>query len=93
MQPTSSWPDDWANPTANVAYAITEFILPAIHYWHGLQRFSGDTLVLLVSATYNEGLVAAQKYHARGDVDAGTSDEYGHAVLGFYKSLAAGNAL
>ena len=92
MQLTSSWADNWAIPTANAEYAIDEFILPAIRYWHGLQGFSGDTLVLLVAATYNEGLGAAEKYHASGDVDAGTTDEYGHAVLGFYTKLAAGLA-
>lgn len=92
MQLTSSWPDDWNDPIGNITYAIDEFILPAIRYWHGLQGYSGDTLILLVAATYNEGLGAAEKYHASGDVDAGTTDEYGHAVLGFYQKLAAGLA-
>lgn len=90
-QLTTSWPSAWPDPVINVTYAITEFILPAIRYWHGLQRFTGDTLVLLVSATYNEGLGAAEKYHARGNVDAGTTDEYGHGVLGYYRNLVAGN--
>jgi hypothetical protein len=91
-QLTSSWPNDWANPIANVEYAITEFVQPAIHYWHGLQGYSGDTLVLLVAATYNEGLGAAEKYHASGDVDAGTTDEYGHGVLDNFTKLVAGLA-
>lgn len=89
-QLTSSWPDDWAIPSANVDYAITEFVLPAIRYWHGLQGFSGDTLVLLVAATFNEGLGAAEKYHASGDVDAGTTDRYGHGVLANYRNLVNG---
>jgi len=92
MQLTSSWPDDWADPIPNVLYAIDEFVLPAIHYWHGLQRFAGDTLVLLVGATFNEGLSAAEKYHALGNVDAGTSNSYGHAILGFSQKLSAGLA-
>ena len=89
-QLTSSWPDDWADPVANVNYAIEEFVLSAIRYWHGLQKFSGDTLVLLVSATFNEGLGAAEKYHAQGNVDAGASDSYGHGVLANYQKLIAG---
>lgn len=90
MQLTASWPENWATPIANIEYGIDKFILPAIRYWHGLQGYSGDTLVLLVAATYNEGLGAAEKYHASGDVDAGTTDEYGHGVLKNYQALVAG---
>lgn len=89
-QLTSSYPSNWSDPTANVSYAIDRFVLPAIDYWHGLHQFTGDTLVLLVAATFNEGLGAAEKYHARGDVDAGTTDEYGHGVLSIYRTLITG---
>ena len=91
-QLTSSFPENWDDPIANVDFAIEHFIEPALNYWHGLQQYSGDLLVLLVAATFNEGLRAAEKYHASGDVDAGTTDEYGHAVLGFYQKLSAGLA-
>ena len=92
LQLTASFPDNWAIPYDNTLYAIDEFILPAIRYWHGLQGYCGDTLALLVFATFNEGLSAAEKYHASGDVDAGTSDEYGHGVLANLTKLVAGLA-
>ena len=87
-QLTASFPDDWMNPIANAGYAIDNFLVLALNYWHGLHGYSGDTLMLLVAATYNEGLGAAEKYHASGDVDAGTTDEYGHGVLQKYRELA-----
>jgi hypothetical protein len=88
MQLTSSWPPvGWDDALTNVAYAWSNFITPALNYWHGLEQYTGDTLVLLVAATYNEGLSAARKYHASGDVDAETTDEYGHGVLAYYTSL------
>jgi hypothetical protein len=90
FQLTESYPDNWADPTMNALYAIDYFIKPALDYWHGLENFCGDTLVLLVAATFNEGLGKARQYHAQGDVDAGTTDEYGHGVLGYYKNMIAG---
>ncbi len=88
-QLTSSYPDNWQDVTASGIYAIDHFLMPAIQYWHGLHLFNGDTLVLLVAATYNEGLGAAIKWHEAGDVDRGTTNEYGHGVLAIFKRLAA----
>lgn len=86
-QLTASWPDDWADPATNLAYAWHVFLRPAIDYWHGLERYTGDDLVRLVSATYNEGLGAAIAWHARGDVDGGTTNHYAEGVLENYKSF------
>ena len=87
FQLTSSYPAAWEDPLINALYAIDVFLKPAMDYWHGLENFTGDTLVLLVAATFNEGLSAARAYHASGNVDAGTTDHYGHGVLAYYKNL------
>ena len=90
FQLTSSYPSNWADPTHNAAYAIADFVSPTIDYWNGIHKFTGETLVLLVAATFNEGLGAAIRYHAEGDVDAGTTNEYGHGVLAIYRTLISG---
>lgn len=86
-QLTSSYPNDWYNPTVNATYAIKQFLVPAVNYWHGLHGYEGDTLLKLVAATYNEGLGAAQHYHEQGDVDAGTTNHYGQGVVDIYHNL------
>ena len=89
MQLTSSWPENWADPLANFTYAIRYFLLPAVQYWHGLQGYAGPVLVKLVAATYNEGLGAAIRYHNQGDVDLGTTNDYGAGVLAIYNNLVS----
>lgn len=89
FQLTSSWPDNWQDPFVSACYAIDVFLSPAIAYWHGLEGYSGNDLVLLVAATYNEGLGAARDRHAAGDVDAGTTDHYGHSVLAYYLNIVS----
>ena len=89
---TSSFPENWDDPIANVDFAIEHFIEPALNYWHGLQRYSGDDLIRLVAATYNAGLGGAIKGHEAGNVDLYTTDGYAGAVLGFYQKLSAGLA-
>ncbi|GAC1304827.1 MAG: hypothetical protein NVSMB19_15940 [Vulcanimicrobiaceae bacterium] len=89
-QLTSSWPADWILPDVNLNFALAEFLLPAIRYWHGLERYEGNNLVRLVAATYNEGLSAAIRYHMRGNVDAGTTNDYGSGVLALYQKYVVG---
>ena len=86
-QLTASWPDGWADPYTNATYAILSFLEPAIKYWHGLYGYQGTTLLKLVAATYNEGLGAAIKYHEQGNVDAGTTNDYGQAIVDIYTNL------
>jgi soluble lytic murein transglycosylase-like protein len=93
MQLTSSYPDDWTDPRANLQYALSTFLYPAIDYWHGLYNYSGSVLMLLVAATYNEGLGAAKKWHSQGDVDGGTTNEYGHRIVATYGALISGAPL
>jgi hypothetical protein len=88
FQLTSSFPDQWQEPLVNAVYAISEFLGPAASYWV-LHGESGQRLVKLVAATFNEGLAAAIKYHAEGNVDIGTTNDYGAVVLGIYNSLVA----
>jgi hypothetical protein len=87
MQLTASFPYDWTQPEMNIGYAVDTFLEPALQHWHGLYQEVGDRLVKLVAATYNEGLGAAVKYHAQGDVDLGTTNDYGAGVLAIYTSL------
>jgi hypothetical protein len=88
-QLTSSFPQDWADPGANLRYAVTQFLIPAMSYWAG-QGEAGDALVKLVADTYNEGLSAAIEYHAEGNADLGTTNHYGSNVLRIYHQLVAG---
>jgi hypothetical protein len=89
MQLTSSYPTDWYLPKENIAWAIERMLRPALDYWNGMCGETGERLILLVAATYNEGLTAAVKYHALGDVDAGTTNRYGHDVRDIYHTLLA----
>jgi hypothetical protein len=88
-QLTTSWPDSWQDPETNIRYAWVEYVQPAIRYWHGLMGYAGEPLVKLVAATYNEGLAAAITYHNEGNVDAGTTNDYGNGVLQIYQSLVS----
>lgn len=87
MQLTSSYPDSWADPLANILYACAYFIVPAYAYWVG-QGLQGDDLIKCVGASYNAGLQGAIDAHASGDVDSGTTDNYGaRLVAGYHKIL------
>lgn len=88
FQLTSSWPPNYADPYTNALYAIRVFLLPALHHWNEA-GFSGDNLVRLVAATFNEGLGAAIARHDAGDVDAGTTDHYAARALACYHVLTA----
>lgn len=86
-QLTNSFPPDWEDPIVNLTYAWQEFLQPAIRYWHGLENYTGNALIKLVGATFNEGLSAAIKYHAQGNVDLGDTDDYGAGILVIFTSL------
>lgn len=88
MQLTSSYPDDWADPTANITYAIDHFLIPAYENWKG--ELQGDDLVRAIGATYNAGLGAAQSGHVNDDIDLYTTNDYGARCLAHFKNLVAG---
>ncbi len=88
FQLTSSYPPDWADPFANASYAITQFLAPAYAYW-AAQGYIGDQLIKLVAATFNEGISAAIEAHVAGDVDAGTTNDYGARAVANYHMLLA----
>ena len=91
MQLTSSFPSDWADPTANITYAIDRFLLPnylvlSVEPY----SFQGDDLVRAVAAAYNEGLGTAEEDHDKyGNVDYGTTNDYGARALAHYTALVA----
>ena len=89
MQLTSSYPDDWADPTANITYAIDHFLVPAYNDWR--TTLQGDDLVRAIAATYNAGLGNAQAGHAQGNVDLYTTNDYGARALAHEQALVLGN--
>lgn len=88
MQLTSSYPSDWADPTANITYAIDHFLIPAYDAWK--DQLQGDDLVRAIAATYNAGYGNAASGHSIGNVDAYTTNDYGARALTHYTALVAG---
>jgi hypothetical protein len=86
FQLDSSYPDNWANPTANAFYAVAHFLLPAQEFW-AAAGFEGDALIRLTAATFNEGLGAAIAAHAKGNVDLWTTNNYGARALANYRTF------
>lgn len=85
MQLTSSYPKNWQDPTANISYAVSHFIIPAMNEWK--DELQGDNLVRAIAATYNAGLGNAQAGHKIGDIDAYTTNRYGERCLQRYQAL------
>lgn len=90
-QLTSSFPDNWEDPTENATYACTKFILPAAQFWtNPTYGFSGEVLVKCIAATYNAGIAGSLAGHDNGNVDMYTTNgNYGESVLGFYRNIVA----
>ena len=86
LQLTSSWPINWTDPRASAEYAIEHFIEPAGDYWEPLAADT-SSLVRLIAATYNEGLGAAIRWHDRGNVDGGTTNDYAARALTVYERI------
>jgi hypothetical protein len=91
MQLTASYPDNWADPTANIAYAIKVYLEPAEAYWK--TQFQGEDLVKAIAAEYNAGRGNVIKGHAEGDLDKYTTNGYGARALATYEKLCAGEAV
>lgn len=89
MQLTSSYPPDWADPRANIAFAIENFIAPEWASWVRDTGLQGENLVRAIAASYNAGYGAALAAHNAGDVDAATTNQYGARALANYRRLLA----
>lgn len=89
FQLTSSFPDNWQDPTANADYAASHFILPDWEVWVGRYGLYGDDLVRAIAASFNAGLGNAIRGHDIGNVDAYTTDNYGQRALSLYTKLVA----
>jgi hypothetical protein len=89
MQLTSSFPDNWQDPTTNIDYAITNFLIPAYTAWKAVEQ--GDNLVRCIAATYNAGYSLAQAGHNAGNVDLYTTNNYGARALSVYQMLVNGD--
>lgn len=88
MQLTSSYPDNWQDPTANITYAINHFLVPAYDYWK--DQLQGGDLVRAIAATYNGGLGNAEAGHRAGNLDQFTTNDYAARCLQHYEALVAG---
>jgi hypothetical protein len=94
LQLTSSYPSNWEDPQANAAYAITNYLEPAIAYWNGVRGIEGDALVKCVAAEYNAGRTNAINGYNEGDVGTYTTHtdgvSYADLVLKYYQQLSSG---
>jgi hypothetical protein len=88
LQLTSSWPEDWQDPTANIRYAIEQYIIPAWNYWRNYVQ--GGDLVRGIAATYNSGLGGAEAGHAEGNFDLNTTNNYASRCFEAYHTLTEG---
>jgi hypothetical protein len=93
-QLTYSWPSNWDDPTASTAYAIDNFLQPAVDFWVA-NKFGGDNLVKAVLASYNAGTNTVWGYHVKyNDLDGVapncTTDKYGARGLTAYTALVSG---
>lgn len=89
FQLTTSFPDNWAEPSANAVYALQNFLVPAVKYW-APKGFASWSLVKLVAASFNAGIGGAEKGHNVGNCDAFTTGaDYGSAVVRVAQELLA----
>jgi hypothetical protein len=91
MQLTSSYPPNWAEPYANVLYAIDNFLQSAETYW--ARELQGNDLIRAIAAEYNAGRSQAIAGHEAGNVDLYTTNDYGQRALGTYLKLLAGEVV
>jgi hypothetical protein len=90
FQLTSTFPEGWDNEDVNVRYALSNFLIPALHQF-ARRALRGDDLARVVAASFNAGESAAWKAHLAGDVDlATTGATYASAVLSTYQRLVKG---
>lgn len=91
MQLTDSWPSGWKVLSSNLAYAVDDYLMPALKQWTSQTTLMGDVLVKCVAATYNAGFGQAWEGHLNGNVDQFTENgDYGARVLADYTALVSG---
>ena len=91
LQLTSSYPANWADPYANVLYAIDNFLRSAETYWSA--ELQGNNLIRAIAAEYNAGRSQAIAGHEAGNVDLYTTNSYGQRALDMYLRLLAGKVV
>lgn len=90
FQLTSSFPEGWEDENVNVRYALSNFLLPALHEF-ARRGLRGDDLARLVAASFNAGESAAWTAHLAGNVDLATSgNNYAVSILATLHRLAQG---
>ena len=91
MQLTATYPENWADPYANILYAIEHFLKPAEAYWCG--HVQGEDLVRAIAAEYNAGRGNAILGHKAGNLDLYTTDHYAARALQAYLRLVHDGAV
>ena len=90
FQLTSSFPEGWDDEAINVRYALSNFLIPALHQF-ARRDLRGDGLVQLVAASFNAGESAAWEAHLAGNVDlATTGNNYAEKALENFHRLIKG---
>lgn len=90
FQLTSAFPEGWENEDVNVRYALSTFLVPALHQF-ARRGLLGDDLARLVAASFNAGERAAWEAHLAGNVDlATTGNDYSSSVLLNFHRLIKG---
>jgi hypothetical protein len=91
FQLTSTFPEGWDNENINVRYALSNFLIPALHQF-ARRGLCGDYLARLVAASFNAGERAAWEAHLAGNVDlATTGNNYASSVLATFHRLIKGD--
>jgi hypothetical protein len=90
FQLTSTFPEGWDDENINVRYALSNFLIPALHQF-ARRGLRGEDLIRLVAASFNAGESAAWEAHLAGNVDlATTGNDYSTCVLASYGRLVKG---
>ena len=92
FQLTSTFPEGWDDEAINVRYALSNFLIPALHQF-ARRALRGDDLIRLVAASFNAGERAAWEAHLAGDCDlATTGNNYSTCVLASFDRLIKGES-
>ncbi len=91
FQLTSSYPAQWTQPDQAAAFAIEQFLLPALQFWGHDYHLAGADLIRAAAAEYNAGRQNAIQGHLAGDVGMYTTGgDYDVRVLSDYQDLVDG---
>jgi hypothetical protein len=79
---------NWVDPLANAKYAVSAFLVPAMHYFAGAGH-SGDVLADIIADAFNAGSGRVASFLSQGlkPDSATTGGDYGNDVAGCMHAL------